>query len=271
MEAYNPASMKLPYILFISSLILLVACRDLPATQPVSSPATGGITFKNTVVSLTFDDGDADNYAVRSVLAQNHLHATFYIVSGFTDTIGYMSAEQLRGLFNDGNEIGGHTLNHKKLEPGDSLELRREVCQDRSNLLASGFNVSSFAYPYGYYDDEAEKIVRDCGYNNARIVSGGPESLTPADPFTLRAMPYIVRDTTFSKMFRYVIEVENEGGGWAIFVFHHVCDGCDQYSVSPDAFNKFANWLASQQANNGLIIKTVGEVIGGELQPAVAP
>jgi len=263
--------MKLSHKLSSSVLILLAACSSAPTAQPASTPTTGGITFKNTVVSLTFDDGDADNYAVRSVLAENHLHATFYIVSGFTDAIGYMSAEQLRGLFNDGNEIGGHTLNHKKLEPGDSLELEREVCQDRSNLLASGFNVSSFAYPYGYYDDAAEKIVRDCGYNNARIVSGGPESLTPADAFTLRAMPYIVSDTTFSKMFHYVIQVENEGGGWAIFVFHHVCDGCDQYSVSPDAFTKFANWLGSQQTNNGLVIKTVGEVIGGQVQPAVAP
>jgi hypothetical protein len=72
-------------------------------------------------------------------------------------------------------------------------------------------------------------------------------------------------------MFRYVTNVENEGGGWVIFVFHHVCDGCDQYSVTPDTLNKFAAWLGSQQANNGLIIKTVGEVVGGKVQPAVAP
>jgi len=258
---------KLPALLFI----LLVGCNSTPAVQPTSTPAKGGITFKNTVVSLTFDDGDADNYSVRSSLIDNHLHATFYIVSGFTNSNGYMNDNQLRDLYNDGNEIGGHTLHHKKLEPGDSLELKREVCQDRSNLLAYGFNVTSFAYPYGYYDEDAKQIVRDCGYNNARIVSGGPESLQPADLFTLHAMPYIVADTSFAKMFHYVQSVENDGGGWAIFVFHHVCDGCDQYSVSPDAFTKFANWLGSQQINNGLIIKTVGEVIGGEVQPSIAP
>ncbi len=263
--------MKLSVKLFTFLLILLAGCSQVPATESVSTPVKGGITFKNTVVSLTFDDGDADNYAVRSALADNHLHATFYIVSGFTNSNGYMSDDQLRDLYNDGNEIGGHTLNHKKLEPGDSLELKREVCQDRTNLLAHGFDVTSFAYPYGYYDDQAKQIVHDCGYNNARIVSGGPETLLPVDAFTLHAMPYIVSDTSFSKMFRYVINVENEGGGWAIFVFHHVCDGCNQYSVAPDTFTKFANWLGSQQVNNGLVIKTVGDVIGGEMQPAVAP
>jgi len=64
-------------------------------------------------------------------------------------------------------------------------------------------------------------------------------------------------------MFRYVIEVEETGGGWAIFVFHHVCDDCDQYSVDLDTFTKFANWLGKQQINNGLVIKTIDEVIGG--------
>lgn len=263
--------MKLSRKLLALFFILFVGCGSAPAAQTASAPVKGGITFKNTVVSLTFDDGDADNYSVRSNLIDNHLRATFYIVSGFTNSNGYMSDDQLRDLYNDGNEIGGHSLHHKKLEPGDSLELKREVCQDRSNLLAYGFKVTSFAYPYGYYDEDAKQIVRDCGYNNARIVSGGPEALSPADAFTLNAMPYIVADTSFTKMFRYVLSVENEGGGWAIFVFHHVCDGCDQYAVSPDAFTKFANWLGSQQANNGLIIKTVGEMIGGEVQPAIAP
>jgi hypothetical protein len=84
-------------------------------------------------------------------------------------------------------------------------------------------------------------------------------------------MPYIVSDTSFAKMFRYVTDVEKEGGGWVIFVFHHVCDGCDQYAVDLDTFSKFAGWLGSQQQNNGLIIRTVNEVVGGEVQPAVAP
>ncbi len=227
---------------------MLVAVKYLLQSQR-PTPVKGGITFKNTVVSLTFDDGDADNYSVRSILTENNLHATFYIVSGFTNSNGYMSDDQLLDLYNDGNEIGGHTLNHAKLTSDlDAEQKKREVCQDRSNLLAYGFEVTSFAYPYGYYDDEAKQIVQDCGYNNARIVSGGPEVLHPTDAYTLHAMPYIVSDTNFAKMSRYVVEVENSGGGWAIFVFHHVCDGCDQYAVDLDTFTKFAK-LAWEPTN----------------------
>jgi hypothetical protein len=72
-------------------------------------------------------------------------------------------------------------------------------------------------------------------------------------------MPYIVKDTRFPKMTRYVTEVENDGGGWVIFVFHHVCDGCNEYAIKLNVFDQFAKWLGEQQAN-GLVVKTMSEV-----------
>jgi len=263
--------MKLSRKLLILFLASLVGCTNTPTTQEIPTPTKESISFKSTVVSLTFDDGDADNYYVRSILTENDLRATFYIVSGITGSQGYMTADQLRDLHNDGNEIGGHTLSHTKLSEVRGADLKREVCQDRLNLLAYGFEITSFAYPFGYYDEEATQVVKDCGYNNARIVTGGPEVVPPGDAFALQAMPYIVQDTDFSKMFRYVQEVAGEGGGWAIFVFHHVCDGCDQYSIDLDTFTNFANWLARQRDKNGLVIKTIDEVIGGEMKPGREP
>lgn len=261
--------MKYRYVFL--SLFILFGCNSTPSLQPIPKSSAGGITFKNTVVSLTFDDGDADNYSVRSVLAENNLHATFYISSGLTDSDGYMTEDQLHNLYKDGNEIGGHTLTHTKLSDVRGSDLKREVCQDRINLMAYGFDVTSFAFPFGYYDDEAKQTARDCGYNSARVVTGGPDSIPAGDTFTLQAMPYIVNDTKFSKMFRYVTQTEVEGGGWAIFVFHHVCDGCDKFSVDLETFYKFAAWLNSQQVNNGLLIKTIDEVVGGDIQAGVTP
>lgn len=262
---------SIPIFLF---LFFAAGCVSTPVATEVPAPTPtkeAGITFKNTVVSLTFDDGDADNYLVRPLLVENDLRATFYVVSGFTGQDGYMTGQQLKDLHADGNEIGGHTLSHTKLTEVSGAELRREICQDRSNLSAHGFNVTSFAYPYGHYDEEAKQAVKDCGYNNARGVTDGPDTIPPADEFVLQAMPYIVSDTKFAKMFRYVTDVEKDGGGWVIFVFHHVCDGCDQYAVDLETFSKFAVWLGNQQKNNGLIIKTVGEVVGGQVQPVLAP
>lgn len=262
---YIVGLMKFPHKPLILLILILASCDVAPIaeTQPISAPPTKQLSFQNTVVSLTFDDGDADNYSTRSILAENNLRATFYIVSGLTGTAGYMTEQQLRDLYGDGNEIGGHTLNHVNLKTVRGAELKREVCVDRENLLAHNFDVVSFAYPYGHYDAESKQVVAECGYKNARAVTGGPEIIPPSDAYTLQAMPYIVRDTRFPKMTRYVTQVEDGGGGWVIFVFHHVCDGCDQYAINLDTFSKFAQWLGAQQAN-GLIVKTIGEVAGGK-------
>lgn len=237
--------------------LLLFGCSSPVETQT----ATKNLSFQNTVVSLTFDDGDKDNFSMREDLAKNDLHATFYIVSSFIGTSGYMSESELRALYADGNEIGGHTLSHAALNDMHGQELRYQICQDRSNLQALGFDVVSFAYPGGQIKDESKQTVKDCGYSNARTVVDGPETIPPADAFALRGMPYIVSDTRLPKIQRYINSVEQNGGGWVILIFHHVCDGCDYYSISPGTFTKFAHWLGEQQ-NNGLVIRTVRDVAG---------
>jgi len=262
--------MKRPLILYPLLVVMLAGCSNGNTTPVNTLPASSAPGFTNTTVSLTFDDGDADNYDVRPILAENNLRATFYIVSGFTGTDGFMTGEQLRGLYEDGNEIGGHSLSHIKLTDVRGADLRREVCQDRLNLLAQGFEVVSFAYPFGHYDEESRKTVMDCGYNSARVVTDGPDTVPAGDAFALQAMPYIVSDTRLPKMLRYITQVEDAGGGWVVFVFHHVCKGCDQYAIDLDTFTGFAEWLKDAQAN-GLVVKTVGEVVGGDVKPVVAP
>lgn len=257
--------------IFIFIAFYLIGCSAEASTPAPTKPTKPSVSYFNTTVSLTFDDGDADTYLIRDALKANNLRATFYVISGKLGEDGFLTEEQVKDLAADGNEIGGHTLNHTKLQNLSEAELRQEICQDRLNLLSYGFEAVSFAYPYGYHDAAARQAVQDCGYNSARTVADGPESLAPLNPFALKAMPFIVQDTTFAKMFRYVQDVEADGGGWAIFIFHHVCDDCDQFAVDYDTFVKFAEWLNQQQINNGLTVKTVNEVIGGEVQPGVTP
>jgi peptidoglycan/xylan/chitin deacetylase (PgdA/CDA1 family) len=256
-------------VLLTLFMIVVTACSGTP-NGPLNAPPTQIIKFEHTVVSLTFDDGDADNYNIRRVLTQNNLHATFFIVSGFIGTPGYMTAEQLQSLYADGNEIGGHSLSHIEVTNVRVAELRREICQDRLNLHNLGFSAASFAYPFGHYNEEARQVVMECGYNSARTVTGGPDSIPPDDPYFIKAMPYIVSNVRLSKMIRYITATEKGGGGWVIFIFHHVCNNCDQYSVDLETFSGFAYWLKESQAN-GLVIKTVGEVIGGQVKPGVEP
>lgn len=239
--------------------LLLGGCNPALTATPTNEAAnTGG---SETVVSLTFDDGDADNFAIGAVLEEHGLHATWYIPGGLVGDGQHMTWEQLDELRRKGNEIGGHGLDHVNIGKLDANELRHQVCDDRQTLSDHGFTPVSFAYPFGGYSEEAKAMVRDCGYANARTIRSGPEVIPAADPYALRAFPYIVSDTDFPKLQRYVTGTRQESGGWVILIFHHVCDSCDYYAVEPEILTRFIRWLAEQQALHRLSVKTVGEVM----------
>jgi hypothetical protein len=167
-----------------------------------------------TVVTLTFDDG-YENMITNAlpVLQADHLHGTFYIISGALNNTtssnnspGYMTWSQLQTLYQDGNEIGSHTVLHEALPQLDTDEAIQEICQDRYDLmnppsftgLAPGSlgPITSLAYPDGEgiptgapntttdpsawtstSSDTAsattiESILKACGDNSARTVGG---------------------------------------------------------------------------------------------------
>lgn len=240
----------------LAALALLIA-----ACGPTSAPAAAGTAVRPTIVSLTFDDGDADNFDAAALLDQHDLQATWYIPSGLIGTPGYMTWDQLGSLRAAGHEIGGHSLDHTRIDGLPAADLRHQVCDDRTALQAHGFEPASFAYPFGAYDPAARQMVQDCGYRSGRTIAAGPDSIPPADPFQLRAYPYITSGTSFSKLQRYVSGVRKEGGGWLILIFHHVCEGCDYFAVSPAVFQRFISWLAEEQAQGRVTVRPVGDII----------
>jgi peptidoglycan/xylan/chitin deacetylase (PgdA/CDA1 family) len=225
-----------------------------------------------TVVSLTFDDAPASQYAARSMLAARGMHATFYVNSGRIGEGGYLTGAQLLDLQADGNEIGGHTVNHADLWKVDLDERRRQICNDRSTLLSWGLAVSSFAYPFGNDGPEIAQVARDCGYNSARDTGGisegeaQAESNPPADAFAIRAVEGDA--ASLAELQAAVTRGEQAGGGWVPFYFHAVCDACGSHAVSPWTLAAFLDWL-SQRASSGTSVRTVRQVIGGDVQPAV--
>ena len=253
---------------------------DSAASDPVTpvEPPPG-----QTVVSLTFDDGQITQYSMRDALHSRGMRATFYVNSGLmSDSPGWrMSWAQLQALAGDGHEITGHSLTHADLTRLDKDGQIREVCDDRQNLLARGFSpAASFAYPYGAYEqNDVKTTVQQCGYSSARIVGGIRSSLCPAcptaetipprDPLVLRTPPDIRNTATLATMQSYVTQAEQNGGGWVPLVFHYVCDNCDEFSVSQSQLTAFLDWLAPRAAN-GTVVKTIGEVTADLPPPPAA-
>lgn len=239
------------------------------------SPTAGG----GTIVSLTFDDGTADQYLVRPLLAAAGLRATFYVNSNKVGSSpDFLSWEELGGLAADGHEIGGHTLDHVDLTAIDAREAAGQVGRDRDALRARGFAVTGFAYPFGARSERVESIVRDCGYRSARrswglcaagiegstCVEPVAETVPPQDPWAVRSTPSVRTWNTLAELQGVVTRAEHAGGGWVPLVFHRVSAeaGADDYAVDPATFAVFAEWLAGR-ASRGTRVRLVQEVVGG--------
>ncbi|MFB3979677.1 polysaccharide deacetylase family protein [Microbacterium proteolyticum] len=244
------------------------------AVPPPAQAAT------RTVVSLTFDDGNANQMSVLPALKSNGMKATFYIPSGFVGATGHMTRANLTTLARAGHEIGGHTVNHPDLAQVSVDEAKRQICTDRKNLASWGFTVRSFAYPFASSTPEVEKAVADCGYSSGRLLGdirsrfGCPEcsyaeSTRPAARFALRALDQVDASWTLDDLKQGVLNAESNGGGWVQYTFHDVCaDACSDLAVTPTVFSKFVTWLKARQAT-GTVVRTIGDVIGGTAKPLV--
>jgi peptidoglycan/xylan/chitin deacetylase (PgdA/CDA1 family) len=235
-----------------------------------------------TIVSLTFDDGSADQYAARSMLARNSLHGTFYINSNNVGASSFMTWNDLSDLAADGNEIGGHTLDHADLTTVTTDEATRQVCDDRQALSSRGFSVTDFAYPFGASNSSVESIVQACGYQSARRAWGLCRvGLMPPNCNDVLSEPIPPRNIwaiaaagvnaahTLSDAQGAITRAEDAGGGWVVLMFHHVCDGCSPQngaSVSPAILSAFVDWLAPR-ASNGTYVRTMADVIGDRTPP----
>ncbi len=234
-----------------------------------------------TVVSFTFDDTFSDQMQAASIFASAGVHGTFYVNSPRIGQAGYLTLAQVTALEAAGNEVGGHTVNHLALTTVPADEQQRQVCDDRAALLGMGLHVTSLAYPHGAAELATQTIVSGCGYGSARDSAGlrshGPEgcascpfaeTLAPRQPMAIRTPRSVESTNTLAELQQNVTDAEANGGGWVPFVFHHVCDGCNPAAISPLVLEQLVDWVAARQSL-GTTVKTVQQVIGGPMNPAV--
>src|SRR5215471_10050105 len=228
-----------------------------------------------TVVTVQFDDGNADVYQWISSLNNHGFPATFYVNSGSIGTAGKLTWTQLTALSAAGSEIASHTVDHVDLKKLKLADARFQVCQDRVNLANHGFQPESFAYPFGSFNSTVEtQVVQYCGDNSGRGVSGVndrrvfAETIPPLNAYATRTPPDPKQGTTVATIEGYVTAAEQNGGGWVQLTFHHICTSCDAYSITAANMQAVLDWLSGQVTAGSVAVETTKQVIGG---PFVTP
>lgn len=149
-------------------------------------------------VVITFDDGFADFFTdALPVLKYYNFTATLYVPTRFINgTSSWLQHEgeaerplltwsQLSEISTQGIECGAHSHSHPQLDTLPHSVATLEIVQSKKLLEEHlGVNVTSFAYPYGYYTATVRKQVQAAGFTTACAVKFA--MTTPSsDPFAL--------------------------------------------------------------------------------------
>ncbi len=129
-------------------------------------------------VVVSFDDGYRTFYSYTYPIIKKHgIKSVNYIIYNFIGRQNNMDAYMIEQLVKDGLvEIGSHTLNHPDITSISEEQLKSEIIESK-NLLEKRFNtkVTSFCYPYGYYNEKTFPFVNEAGYLTAVTTKEGSQ------------------------------------------------------------------------------------------------
>jgi len=114
-------------------------------------------------VVLTFDDGFKEHLKIARFLARHGIRATFFVITGLRTFMGreLLSPSEIKEIASLGHEVGSHTVTHIDMTHTPDDIMLKELVESKkflSELL--GYEVNSFAYPYGPHSDTAARLAK---------------------------------------------------------------------------------------------------------------
>lgn len=226
-----------------------------PTTTPPSDNSRAELISRGGIVSIVFDDNrlSAYQYALPIIDAAGFKSTHFIISRVFGPRYSsYMTQSQVKDVFDRGHEIGAHSRNHPHLTQLSTDDARTEIKGSLEDLLDMGISpVTVFTYPYGEYNDSIVNLVKEAGFEGARITQ--PEINTKStDPYKIKGQS--LRSSNTFEDIKAKIDLAVQQKGWYVFTIHQVNVG-DEYSVSSELIQQIVNYLK----NNNIPVVTMGE------------
>lgn len=131
------------------------------------------------VVTTSWDDGTITDLKLAELLEEYGLKGTFYVSQAIDITPQKRDIAALDRKF----EIGAHSMSHPDLTEVSPSEAKKEIEGSKTYLEDMvGHDIAMFCYPYGRYNEEIKKMVKDSGFVAARACDLGGFNL-PQDPY----------------------------------------------------------------------------------------
>lgn len=134
-----------------------------PTLEPTPTPTPEPMSVDNIdpnkpIVALSYDDGPSSNTAsILETLEKYGAHATFFMVGENID----LHPDWVKMVYESGNEVANHTVNHKNLNTLSAEDIRKEVENNQSKLNSTlGLDRKYLVRPpYGNTNDTVKATV----------------------------------------------------------------------------------------------------------------
>ena len=220
---------------------------------------------KKKAVTLSYDDGTLHDRRFIELLNKYGVKCTFNLVSGcFRDdylTVDpnetpieehrflNVSKAEVAELYK-GHEVATHSLTHPNLTELSYDEVCHEINEDVKNLeKLTGEKIKGFAYPYGAYDDNVIKALKDCNIKYARTVNSTKEFTLPEDFLLWHPTAYHEHEDIMETVNRFL---ESDEEGILFYLWGHSYEFYigDKWGLIEDILKAFAShadeiWFAT--------------------------
>ena len=215
------------------------------------------------ILSFTFDDGKKSTFTQAfPILSSYHFPATVYIISDEVNQPEYLTLEQLHQLSQSGWEIASHSVTHPHLQHLPLSKIEEELKTSKESLENWGFTISSFAPPYGEFNQEIINLSKKY-YSSTRqgnlIPQLNPTKLEGEESYYLKVF-LILPDTTSTEVCSWIEKAHHENA-WLILNFHLIGERGD-WSWETEQLQEVAECTQQQ----GIEVDTIE---GGVSQQAV--
>lgn len=193
-------------------------------------------------VTLMFDDGYMDQYEAYLAMKSLGMCGVEAAVVNYlnSEDPAYMRMRHLREMADNCWEVVSHSVSHRDMTLLSPIEMEDEYYWSKKFFDDNGFNVRSFALPFGAYNARVLGIAKERAYFTS--VRKTEKNWNP-----MGAFPYDVKiqevnsDATLAQVISWINEAQARKA-WLILLFHKIRTPCaDHYCANNSTFGGILN------------------------------
>lgn len=221
------------------------------------------------LVSFTFDDGPDSVFThAFPVLKKYGYPGTAFVVTNNIGKPDFMTGEQLWELYENGWEIGSHTMNHAHLTELSPEQVEYELSASQAWLENEGFEVYSFSSPYGEHNEETLELIKEYYSAHRTEYQHDGSNLMPLygdERYELETVS-VTSETSVEEVLDWIRKAKEERL-WLILNFHHI-GGVEAFWHWPvEHLEQVVKFVHDQ----GCAVSTVREGVEGKESEYVRP